>query len=169
MKQANNLWSQIYQVVRENCTGLTSSNIQKCELDGADFTGAAFKRCNFEKSSVAGAKWLRTVFKHTQLAGMTFDGGITDCAFEGVKPSRRVVFQNVTLRNTFFKNCKLRKLVFENCRADSLTIAFLKNCGGMSKASRSGRINRYILTKSKIMLGGGFNKPKEFCDFFVDH
>jgi len=40
-----------------------------------------------------------------------------------------VVFQNVTLRNTFFKNCKLRKLVFENCRADSLTIAFLKNSG----------------------------------------
>jgi uncharacterized protein YjbI with pentapeptide repeats len=103
------------------------SSIQKSDFTGADFAGATFEGCHIGgKTSLAGAHWFQTTFRRTYLSDMTLDGEMTDCVFEGLVPAR-VVFRNVTLRNTFFKNCKLKKLRFENCSADKLTLAFLKN------------------------------------------
>jgi uncharacterized protein YjbI with pentapeptide repeats len=103
------------------------SNIQKSDFTGADFSDATFEGSHIGgKTSVTGARWFQTTFRRTYLSDITLDGEITDCVFEGMVPAR-VVFRNVTLRNTFFKNCKLKKLRFENCSADKLTLAFLKN------------------------------------------
>jgi uncharacterized protein YjbI with pentapeptide repeats len=110
-----------------------SCNIHLCTLDRADFTDALFKGCHLGNINTRDVKWLRTHFIGSSLFDLALEGEITDCAFEGLGV-KRVVFRNVTLRNSFFKNCNLKKLQFENCRADRLTLAFLAS----SKADVSG-------------------------------
>jgi len=104
----------------------SGSFIKGCDCSGADFTGAEFKSGGFENNTIANAVWNRTSFIDTYFADITFDSALEDCYFENCSFAR-VVFQNLTLINTFFKNKTLKRIRFIDCRTDRMTYEFLKN------------------------------------------
>lgn len=104
----------------------SGSFIKGCDCSGADFTGAEFKSGGFENNTIANAVWNRTSFIDTYIADITFDSALEDCYFENCSFAR-VVFQNLTLINTFFKNKTLKRIRFIDCRTDRMTYEFLKN------------------------------------------
>lgn len=107
-------------------TELIGCYMKDCDFSGADFTGTVFTSCYLEKVTLAGAVLSGTSFKGTALVDMVFGGLIEDCVFDNGSFSK-VIFQQVTLVNTFFKSKSLRKIKFVDCKVDRMTYEFLKN------------------------------------------
>jgi ABC-2 type transport system ATP-binding protein len=123
---ANNLF--------KNCslkeTEFSRSYFEGCDFSGADFTGVQCKSGGFGNNTVANAVWNRTSFIDTYIADIIFDSALEDCYFENCSFAR-VLFQNLTLINTFFKNNSLKKIQFIDCQTDRMTYEFLKNESGL--------------------------------------
>jgi len=124
--QSSNLARNLFKDSSLKETEFSGSYIYDCDFTGADFTGVGIKSGGFQKNNVANALWNRTSFIGAQINVVIFEGTMEDCYFENCA-FKKVIFQNLTLVNTFFKNKSLKGIRFIDCKADRMSYEFLKN------------------------------------------
>ena len=108
-------------------TEVNRSNIDKNNFSNANLTNAVFKASNFDENALNGAVLQGTRFEKCNISKVTFSGTLTDCSLMSCH-FRKVMFDYVTMRNTFFKG-KVKGIIFTNCKADNITREFIKSAG----------------------------------------